>query len=184
MFPSLVKAIFADDDEVAICIDDSHSCTQSAAHPSGIPSWKLFAFAFWAQPAHPLGPQWTLSPEDYKSLGQGENTYLGYSIEDACNQHTFVPHAQRGNDAYILAKLLSFFTPERDRAWASSVLDAATTATGVRYVFGAINDTGDGEWSVPALPRVHVDYGEMGQHVFMERLAKTRVLIGMGNPMV
>jgi hypothetical protein len=143
---------------------------------------KIFSFAFWAPAAHPLGHQWTLAPENYELLGLSHNTYLGYSIEQACRSQPFVPHAERENEAYILAKLLSFFTPERDRAWSPAMFDTATNATGIKYVIGAINDTLQGEWPAAELPSNCVDYGLIGQAAFLEKLSKTRVLIGMGNP--
>lgn len=183
MFPDLVQAVFVDEDESERCFRDIENCSLSSENPAGIPPWKIFSFAFWAHPANPLGAHWTLAPENYELLGNGHNTYLGYSIEQACRSQPFIPHAQRENQAYILAKLLSFFTPERDRAWTPAIFDAATDATGIKYVLGAINDTLKGEWPAPQLPTNYVDYGLIDQPTFLDKLSKTRVLIGMGNPM-
>lgn len=163
---------------------DMWACSSSAEHPSGIPPYKLFSFAFWAHPQHPLGEKWTLSPEDYSELGMGNNTYLGYSIEPACMEHAFVPHAQRKDEAYLLAKLLSLFTVQRERAWAPEVLDAATRATGVRYLLGAGNETDGKKLGDLGLPMEYVNVGEMEQFTFLERLSHAKVLIGMGHPMM
>ena len=182
-FPSLVRAIIADSEDIEECFKDMHSCYSSAAYPSGIAPWKLFSFSFWPGREHPLGLRWQLSPEDYSALGQGETTYLGYSIEDTCAQYPIVPHEKRKNDAYVLAKLLTFFTVRRDRAWAPEVMDAATHATGVRYVLGAINDTDEGDWGIVELPKEYVNLGEIGQDAFLQSLRHAKVLVGMGNPM-
>jgi len=158
-----------------------------------IPLYKVFIISFWERPAHPLGAQWTLSPEDYRSLGQGSNTWLGYSIEATCAKHRFVPHAERNaNEAYILAKLLSFFLPERDCAWPPEVLNAASRETGITYISGSYNDTQhrgqdtpqppDPMWNAPELPEQYRNEGLRPQFEFLERLAEMRVLIGMGNP--
>jgi hypothetical protein len=182
MFPDLVKAILSDDQEAADCFQDIEGCTLSADNPTGIPSWKMFSFAFWSHSANPLGHHWTLAPENYELMGLGNNTYLGYSIEAACRSQPFIPQSERENQAYILAKLLSFFTPERERAWTPAIFDAATKATGIQYMIGAINDTLQGEWPAAELPSNYVGFGQIGQSVFLDKLSRSRVLIGMGNP--
>lgn len=190
-----MRAAIADDHDVELCLSSSEvsSCGQSPSFPSGIPPYKMFAFSFWSNPEHPLGAQWTLSPENYQSLGEGENTYLGYSIEATCAKHRFVPHAERGaNEAYILAKLLSFFLPERSCAWTSQTFNNATHATGIAYISGSYNDTQnrdwyspqapDPEWRAPTFPDNFKNEGIRPQFKFLERLSRVRVLIGMGNP--
>jgi len=183
-FPDLVKAIIGEGEEASDCFDDKDNCALSTDNPTGIPPWKFFSFAFWGHPANPLGSRWTLSPENYKGMGFGQNTYLGYSIEDACRMQPFIPHSQRENQAYILAKLLSFLTPERDRAWAPAIFDAATHETGIKYIIAAINDTLQGEWPAAELPSNHEDLGLIGQATFLDKLSRTRVLIGIGNPAI
>ena len=181
MFPQLVKAILADDHQVERCFNDTELCVLSAVNPIGIPPWKMFSFAFWSQAAHPLGHPWTLAPENYERLGLGHNTYLGYSIEHTCQTHPFVPHSMRENQAYVLAKVLSYFTLERDRAWTSATFDAATKATGIQFVIGAFDDMEEDKAAVE-LPSGRIDFGPMDQSAFLDKLSKTRVLIGMGNP--
>lgn len=159
-----------------------------------IPLYKVFVLTFWEHPVHPFGAQWNLTPEDYQSLGQGENTWLGYSIEATCAQHRFIPHAERsGNEAYILAKLISFFLPERDRAWSPNIMNAATHATGIAYISGSYNDTlhrgydtpqpPEPMWGAPELPENYTNEGVRSQFDFLERLAHMKVLIGMAHPM-
>jgi hypothetical protein len=178
MFPDLVQLIVVDPADSFQCFRDTKDCGISEQNPSGIPFWKTFSFSFWMGPQNPMGERWTLSPEDYAS----RNTYLGYSIEASCRKQPFVPHSARGNQAYILAKLLSFFSPERDAAWNTADFDAVTNATGIEFILGSFNDTLEGEWSAPRLPSNHVNLGRLGQAEFMKVLSESRVLIGMGNP--
>jgi hypothetical protein len=184
MFPDLVKLIFVDEEESFRCFQDTEDCAISEQNPIGIPLWKIFTFNFWTGGHNPLGEEWTVSPEDYASRGIGKNIYLGYSIEESCRKQPFVPHSVRENQAYILAKLLSFFTPERDAAWSTADFDAVTKATGAKFILGSFNDTSEGEWSTPQLPSNHVNLGRIDQAEFMDVLSKSRVFIGMGDPVM
>jgi hypothetical protein len=183
MFPDLVKLIFVDRIDAFQCFHDTAGCVISEQNPTGIPLWKMLTFNFWMGSHHPLGEEWTVSPEDYASR-VGSNTYLGYSIEASCRKQPFVPHSARENQAYILAKLLSFFTPERDAAWSTVDFDAVTNATGMEFTLASFNDTLQGEWSAPRLPSNHVNLGRIAQAEFMNVLSKSRVFIGMGNPVL
>jgi len=178
MFPNYVKIIVTDNADD--CFRDGY-CSLSADNPAGIPPWKMFTFSYWAPPANPLGDHWTLAPENYDQLGIGHNTYLGYSIESACRMQPFIPHLERENQAYILAKYMFFFTAEQERAWTPAIYDAATEVTGVQYVLGAFNhsDTWQG---TPELPSNHINFGKINQSMFLDKLSRTRVLIGLGNP--
>jgi hypothetical protein len=182
MSPDLVKAILVGGDEAERCFHDTEHCALSIKNPTGIPSWKMFSFEFWAHALHPLGPHWSLAPENYESMGVGNNTYLGYSIENACRAQPFIPHRERENSGYILAKFLSFFTPEQDRAWTPAIFDAATKAAGIGYLIGAINNTLQGEWPAAELPSNYINFGLVNQSTFLHKLSRSRVLIGMGNP--
>jgi hypothetical protein len=64
MIPDLVKAVLVEPSDTYACFKDVENCVRSSQNPDGIPLWKLFSFHFWAGRAHPLGPNWTLSPED------------------------------------------------------------------------------------------------------------------------
>jgi hypothetical protein len=182
MFPDFVKILFVDPDESFRCFHDTNNCLISEKNPTGIPSWKIFSFLFWSMPGNPLGDKWTVSPENYEGIGLGHNTYLGYSIEESCQKHPFIPHFERENQAYILAKLMSFFTPERDAAWTRADFDAVTDATGITYILGAYNDTLEGKWPTPQLPSHHVNLGKIDPAEFMYQLSRSQVLVGMGNP--
>ena len=182
MFPDLVKLIFVDPDESHRCFDDVSDCVVSERNPTGIPPWKMFSFNFWSNARNPFGEKWTVSPEDYPTLGLGRNTYLGYSIEESCREQPFIPHSQRENQIYILAKLMSFFAQERGPAWTPANFEGLTNATGMAIILGANNDTLQGGWSTPQLPPNHTNLGQLSQPEFLKALSKTRVLIGMGDP--
>jgi hypothetical protein len=183
MFPDLVKLIFVDSDDSFLC-SWNKDCVISEQNPFGIPLWKMFTFNFWTGGHHPLGERWTVSPEDYAGRGIGKNIYLGYSIEESCRKQPFVPHSERENQAYILAKKLSLFTHERDAAWSTADFDAVTKATGAKFILGSFNDTSEGQWSTLQLPSNHVNLGRIDQAEFMNVLSKSRVFIGMGNPVM
>lgn len=79
---------------------------------------------------------------------------------------------------------MSYFSPERT-PWTEDDYDAASDQTGVQYALGAA--LSDGE-TKPApglkLPAEYVNHGRMKKDVFMSRLAQSKVLIGIGNPIV
>jgi len=181
MIPDLVKVIFAHDQETFRCFQDTEYCRVSEENPAGIPPWKIFTIHFWASAENPLGDKWTLSPEDYAGAGWGHNTYLGYSIEEACDQQPFIPHSERDDQAYILAKHLAYFTPEHDPSWTTANYDAAANATGLNYLFASSSDQGE---SSLVLPSNHINLGQIGEAEFKEKLSKSRVLIGVGDPVL
>jgi hypothetical protein len=184
MFPELVKIIFMDADDAFECFQDTEGCSLSKRNPTGIPPWKVFTFSFWGGPSNPLGHKWTVSPEDYSGQGSGNTTYLGYSIEESCRRHRFIPHAEREDQAWVLAKYLVYFTPEGDAAWLTPHFDAVTAATGLKFGVAAYNINGNLAKSEPQLPSSHVNYGQVSQPPFMRHLSESRVLIGMGNPVL
>jgi len=182
IFPDLIKLVIASSNDVSDCYNDRHNCIVSEFNPTGIPPWKLFSFSFWSGPDNPLGLKWTLSPENYSAEGLAKSTYLGYSIEQSCHQYSFVPHHEREDQAWILAKYLHYFTPEFNRAWSPADFDAVTAATGIKFAMGSI--VNDHPEAKPELPSSHVNYGRIDQPTFMRHLSRSRVLIGMGNPVV
>ena len=182
MLPDLVRMIIMDDWEVFNCVDDIEDCVLTDKNPTGIPSWKLFTFIFWPHNAHPLGSPWNLSPEDYSGADHGNSSYLGYSVEELCRTRPFIPHSEREDKAYVLAKLLSFFTPEQDASWSPAIFDAATAATGVTYMLGSRNDSEEHPDWTPQLPSQYENFGIMKQPMFLDKLSRSKVLIGMGNP--
>jgi hypothetical protein len=115
-------------------------------------------------------------------MGMANTTYLGYSIEESCRHYRFIPHAEREDQAWILAKYLPFFTPEGDAAWSTPHFDAVTAATGLKFGVAAYDNNHDLLKSEPRLPSAHVNYGRLSQPSFMTHLSHSRVLIGMGNP--
>lgn len=53
-------------------------CIKRKGYEEGIPIWKTFPFHFWAGSATPMGPNWTLSPENWDVWQPGKgNHYLG-----------------------------------------------------------------------------------------------------------
>ncbi|KAJ7625587.1 hypothetical protein FB45DRAFT_69321 [Roridomyces roridus] len=182
IIPSLVRMVIVNDWHAFLCWKEIGWCLQSIYNPTGIPAYKLFSFYFWSIPNHPLGPKWVLSPEPYHEMPNPLNfTYLGYSVEHACSVTPFVPHSERPNQAWVLAKLLNYFSPDKS-PWVGADFDDASELTGVTYALGAGLD--DGHTMPPAdmLPAKYVNHDRMDKSVFMSRIAQSRVLIGVGNP--
>jgi hypothetical protein len=180
MFPDLVVAVFMDSSEAHECFIHTADCVLSELNPDGIPAWKIFSFSWWPPAANDLGNEWTFSPENYSVEGyEVVNTYLGYSIESACRTQSFIPHVEREDHAYILTKY-KFNFDSANRPWSPDVFDRASNATGIRYAVGLDPDRpSDGETELPANV---IDYGLLPRRRFMENLAKSKILIGMGNP--
>ncbi|EIM85956.1 uncharacterized protein STEHIDRAFT_168983 [Stereum hirsutum FP-91666 SS1] len=223
MLPSLIRTIILQDDLVQKCASDAEFCARSPRNPHGIPLWKILAFHFWGGNIHPLGWTYTLSPEPYSLLSPSSspsspssvNTYIGYSIESTCTTIPFVPHSERPNQAWVLAKLLTYMSPNLDRpawhptpAWTGAIMDRAAGETGVRYLFGARDDTGVDDTGVeeggdadrerekereeererkrPDMPsrENYENVGQRPREEFVRELARSRVLIGVGNPLI
>jgi len=182
MFPDLVKAILMREEEAVSCYKDTDNCALSKSNPAGIPPWKVFSFSFFPGVHNPLGLKWTLAPEDYTIEGLPKTSYVGYSIEETCRQYRFVPHSEREDQAWVLAKYLHYFAPQFHAAWLTADFDAATAETGITFAMGSY-ESGHPEVK-PELPSTKVNFGRLNQSSFMEHLSQTRVLVGMSNPVI
>ncbi|KAJ7770987.1 hypothetical protein DFH07DRAFT_879501 [Mycena maculata] len=178
MFPDLVKAILVEDPVAYWCFSEGE-CVRSDYNPNGLPIWKIFSFSFWVQAAHPLGHDWTLSPEDYHKEHSYyvSNNYLGYSVEPGCLTRPFIPHELRISPpkVYVMGKEMEYFTP-RLRAWGPDFYDDAAKATGAEFMAGAVGD------EPPDFPKSVEKVGMLPQNQFYETLAETALLIGIGLP--
>ncbi|KAJ7664870.1 hypothetical protein B0H17DRAFT_991114 [Mycena rosella] len=173
MFRALVLVVVVDAPAAHECFHDE-DCVLLGHKTHGIPAWKMLSWHFWDSPDHPLGRKWTLSPEDYQA--SAGNTYLGYSIEPQCSTQTFIPHAQRKPQAYVLAKEAKYFAPT-DRAYSPESFDAASAAAGLQFLAGVR------ERALPEyFPRNVTNVGFMSSTRFYEVLAESRVLVGVGVP--
>lgn len=182
MMPHLVKAIIVENEDAYKCFEDKENCVLSETNPDGIPAWKLFSFFFWPMQQNPLGSLWTLNPEKYTAEHPDwdNNTYIGYSVEDACQAQRFIPHHERKAQAYVMTKRLAFFTPGPDLAWPPDFYESASQVTGIKFVVGAADD--DHEHPTPQLPTGLVNYGQMSQPEFLDHVSHSQVLVGLGNP--
>ncbi|KAJ7249496.1 hypothetical protein B0H12DRAFT_1019592 [Mycena haematopus] len=177
LYSNLIAMVIIETSQLEWCFQEE-LCMRTAANPAGIPLWKFFSFHFWASTVHPLGPKWTLSPEDYEI-----NNYLGYSIEAQCHKYPFVPHSQRKRQVYILAKFLKFFAPP-ETAWKPEFFDAATDAARVSFVMSSRDlpeapKLKPGELS-PSIKNI----GPVSQDEFYDVLSHSVALVGVGNPMM
>ncbi|KAF8344118.1 uncharacterized protein EI90DRAFT_46056 [Cantharellus anzutake] len=185
MLPTLVAAIFMDSEEIHKCLDEPY-CVKTSDNPYGIPVWKMFDFMFWAIHNHPLGKQWTINPEPYglSAAWQGGATYFGFSIEPSCNTVPFVPHSERAKrrTAFIMSKYMRFFSPGKDTAWEVDDFDYAAEETGIRYISGAKADPANDPPGPMAIPKNLENLGYLNQQEFLQTLAQSTILIGVGMP--
>lgn len=164
------------------------ACIQSHRYAEGIPYWKSFVFHFWANPVTDLGGNWTLSPEDYSKInwdGQG-NQFIGYSIEDRCL--AYEPYDVREHRGLILAKEPKYFEDENGfKGILGPARDTVPPArvNGEEVPFKLVSTAGrergeDG--STEELPEGIVSLGRMPQAEYTKVLARSKMLIGIGNP--
>ncbi|KAJ7248505.1 hypothetical protein C8J57DRAFT_1189758 [Mycena rebaudengoi] len=185
IFDPLVKVVITESDKVDKCWDGNSPCIRTADYPSGIPAWKLFTFSFWWGPANPLGPKWTLSPEEYPAslTGNEPNTYLGYSIEAQCAMRPFIPHVRRNRQVYILGKYLSsFLAGQRD--WPPDHFDAAASSTGVSFIAGAVQVEGGTADPSDFFSATTKNLGKLHPREFYDLLSRSIALVGMGQPIL
>ncbi|TFK63467.1 hypothetical protein BDN72DRAFT_320900 [Pluteus cervinus] len=175
-YPDLVKVVILEGSSAKECFKSSE-CVKKPNHPLGIPAWKMLSFHFWTGSSHPLGNQWTLSPENYGILSPGNsinNTYLGYSIERTCMRRPVTPIAKRPNQVYILAKRLSYFR-EKGYSWPDISFDQAPFP--LQFVAGLTHDVEPDE-----VPGGIIDVGRLNQTQFYDHLGNSRLLLGIGRP--
>jgi hypothetical protein len=156
-------------------------CAQVPDFPQGIPLWKMFGFHFWPSThLHPLGPQWTMSPEPYAtfpglSWRKESNMYTGYSIEAYCGD--VMPVEDRKHRAYVLAKKPEYFV-EDTFALTSRIFEDMSEQSGVDFVVG-IGKVGSA-LPVPGLTNI----GSQAKQGFLHEVGQSKVLVGIGRPWI
>lgn len=156
-------------------------CAQAPDFPQGIPLWKMFGFHFWPSThIHPLGPQWTMSPEPYAtfpglSWRKQFNMYTGYSIEAYCGD--VVPAGERKHGAYILAKKPEYFV-EDTFALTSHVFDDMREQTDIEFVAG-IGKSGSA-LPIPGITNI----GFQTIPDFLREVGHSKALVGVGRPWI
>lgn len=136
-------------------------------------------------------------------------TYVGYSVEPSCSKQPFIPHVERATfssislpaldpsqlagsgdaispslpppstvrgQAYLLAKHLYYFTDAIERAWPPSAWQRVKEETGLELIIGS-----RGEDEIEQ-PQGLTNLGFLTQDRFLNEVAKSRVLIGVGQP--
>lgn len=163
------------------------ACIQSHKFPQGVPFWKSFVLHFWENPVTALGGNWTLSPEDYSKItwnGAGTQ-FIGYSIGDRCLAATF--HEEREHRGLILAKEPKYFDEENGfKGILGKARDTVppVTVAGEEMPFRLVSTAGErrDDGSTEELPEGIVSLGRMPQEEYTDLLAKSKMLIGIGNP--
>ncbi|KAH8081857.1 hypothetical protein HD553DRAFT_358927, partial [Filobasidium floriforme] len=183
--PSLVHMVMAEAGHIKDCSSPDYEphenwrCVKSEGFEEGLPIWKMFSWHFWESPAHPLGHQFTLAPEDYARYpsrqGKENNLYIGYSIESYCAN--VQPEADRERRAYILAKHASYFEPPAYK-YSTDVFERIKGSSGIDFIAGS-GKQGD------QLPDEGIEnMGMMPSERFVQELGRSQALIGIGKPII
>jgi DNA mismatch repair protein MSH3 len=184
-----------DDEGLTGKFQDKIGCIKREGYEEGIPIWKTFVFHFWAGPATPMGPDWTLSPEDYNGWMPGRGNHflgespicchlrtdsqVGYSIEDRCTQVQV--NAEREHRALILAKNPSMLKG-KDFAWEGLLEGVAKqipkSDDGQEFVLVSTAGKGAGQGGPEPLPEKGVvSMGKMPQLQWWNEVAKGKAMV-------
>ncbi|KAK8846595.1 hypothetical protein IAR55_005681 [Kwoniella newhampshirensis] len=156
-----------------------HGCVKRVGYEEGIPLWKMFSWAWWEAPLHPMGRIWTLGPEDWgyfkHNLG---NTYLGYSVQDRCERIPF--YEQREHRGLVLAKRADYMTGN-NMAWPDILPDIISSVPQdengrafelLATASGSLGDKFKGVRNV----------GPMDRNSWLNEVAKSKFMLAVGRP--
>jgi hypothetical protein len=156
-------------------------CVQTPDFPQGIPIWKMFGFYWWTgTDIHPLGGQWTMSPEPYGTFPgishyKEFNMYTGYSIEAYCGD--VFPAEDRRHRTYILAKQSEYFIKDTF-ALTSGIFNDTKNETGIEFVAGI----GKPDSPLPILGVNNIGFQSIPD--FLYELGHSKALVGVGRPWI
>ncbi|KAJ7333304.1 hypothetical protein DFH08DRAFT_1083764 [Mycena albidolilacea] len=188
-----LRAVVVDAPDAYACFRDPY-CALRREWAWGIPIWKILSFHYWDDTDHPLGRKWTLSPEPYLPCAPPQPppataptwaTACSPSAPSSPSSRTpsapppSPPPETRRKQIYIYAKTADDFSPEKG-AFPPHIFARLPAALGVDFVVGV-----QGADAVAALPAGVANLGGlggMGLARFLEALARSWVLVGMGAP--
>ncbi|KAL7416443.1 hypothetical protein BDY24DRAFT_412626 [Mrakia frigida] len=180
IFPTLIKVLFVKIDGGINYIDDCRNDPNCAYHdeenPYGIPTWKMVGFSYFGvgEERHPLGRAWVVTPIPVEG-----HTIIGSSIEHKCTATPWVPPSERKNQAFILGKVHSYFD-RYEAAWTLETYQTIADETGLELVSVSKDDT-EGRLRLPAPIK---SLGSLSREDFLLELSQSKVLIGIGFPLV
>lgn len=149
---------------------------------------------FWNGPMGPLGRPFTVVPEPYHlwnsfSEREGKNVYIGYSVERTCMKTPYVQYSERPRQAYILAKVLSYFQLP-DYLLSDPSGNNATHLTDDFYAklaeeidmkwIASIRNDVKPEGSLP--PPGITQLERLDRPAFQRKIAQSRLVLGIGRP--
>ncbi|KAF8998557.1 hypothetical protein BDQ17DRAFT_1428391 [Cyathus striatus] len=170
-------------DNSGICHLDP-TCVKSDSNPDGIPAWKIFEFTYWPVHYHRepnwsmMGGEWILTshPDDMYYEEPSPIQYIGFSIEDSCPEAP-VPLEEREPRIYMHMKYLRYLSDDKwswDVSWFTEVAEELNAT----FIGGWINDN-----NAPEVGNARItNLGRLSHEQFIEELAKSRVMLSMGNP--
>lgn len=81
-----------------------------------------------------------------------------------------------------MAKRLKYFSNIPEKAWDADFYTAAVEETGINIIVGASNEPNLDKGLQVTLPEGLTNIGLLPQHEFLEEIAHSKVLIGVGQP--
>ncbi|KAF7297817.1 hypothetical protein MKEN_01405400 [Mycena kentingensis (nom. inval.)] len=167
LFAEQTKLVLFDKPDLRACLDDTFNCVRSDENPTGIPAWKMVA---WAEGGDgdapsPFGHAWTFTYEQT----WGGQSFVGFSFPDTCKQIVpFVDPTQR-----------------EDRAPEFFEKVGAETGTGfVASLHPTIGRLKDYPNTVghKAVPDNLVELGDLNERKVLTEMSKSRLLVGLWDP--
>lgn len=126
---------------------------------------------------NPLGHRFTLSPSSHDT----KNRLLPLSIEHTCAPRRFVPHTERRDQAYLLAKLVQYFEPSFNFTWTLPGLRDISEQESVQFAAGLRGEADSPIWDEIADAGI-TNLGPLDQAAFYDQLGHSKVLVGIGKP--
>lgn len=162
------------------------TCVKTLSNPTGIPVWKIFHLKYF--PGNPgwgfesLTPAFKITakiPLAWPDNSEGD-TDLGFSLEEECKHHPYVPQAEHQQRVYIYGKDKEYFAPDRS-LWPMEFFSRARDEIGVDFVAGFSNHSEGRRFAGLPIDAVQ-SLGFQTPAVFMENVALSKLMLGLGGP--
>ncbi|KAL7420898.1 hypothetical protein Q5752_004852 [Cryptotrichosporon argae] len=163
-------------------------CIARPEYPQGVPLHKVFVWHFWGSVASPLGPTWTLAPENYARWSGASNQYIGYQIESHCKRIPYRAPSERKHRGVVFGKKLIYFKEEL--AFEQGQLGRAAASVppapdGWQTPFELVATAGKGvdHGGPEKLPEPGIiSLGQLPREEWLDLVSRSKVLVGIGMP--
>lgn len=164
---------------------------QALTRRGTIPRWKLFCTTWWAAVHqgdfgrvpeefswNPLGPEWTVSPFAYPNY-----TDIPFTLERECTKVPIVDKEEEVNEVFVLAKLARYYYKPDKAPLPSTWLDFEAES-GLTPTTMAPDVIAEGDQEAVFVPKGLTKIDRMSREGFLQRLGKSKVMLGIGSPRI